>query len=663
MNPPSPADAVGPYRLLHELGRGGQAVVWLAEDTRVGRRVALKILPTLGPGSEVALQRFRREAAVTSRLDHPGICPVYEADIHGGVPFLAMRFVDGETLARRVQRGRDGDRDVAPLGDVRRIASFFAAAARALHAAHEAGVLHRDIKPANVMVTPAGEPVLLDFGLARADDDAQVLSRSGDASGTPTYMSPEQMSGGRIDRRSDVYSLGATLFEAITGRAPFTSPTLAGLLNEVLHQEVGDVRRWRAEVPADLAVVVATATAKECERRYRTALDFAVDLEHFVAFEPIAARPSTWAQRLLRWVRRKPALAASLGAAAVLLLVACGALAYGVGANGRAAAETQLRERVQQEQRQQAQAAADRELAQRLDDLGVRLGTLLFGVQGGAEALPALPPAYDALLRPLGFDADAADAVERGRQLLAQLHERSPDTARALREGLRGMAELAAEGSPRQRTLRTLTGVADDRVLTAFASACAQWRADGTDGFAALLTPEALQPLSAEQLADAATMLLRVEDRAQDAVRLFARALRQRPDSFALHYRLAGITLSRMRGASRDEMLAALQDAIVHVRIAVSLRPASGIARSLLAAALAYQTYLSGNETGFEESLYWLDSAVQQEPDNALVWFLRADYLRRAPGRSAEVKTACEHALQLDPGLVPARKLLESLAK
>src|SRR5262245_25707633 len=174
---PAADDRLGPYRLLRELGRGGQAIVWLAEDTRIGRRVALKLLPALGPGSAALLRRFRREAEVTSRLDHPAICPVYEAELEGGVPFIAMRFVDGESLARRIARTVEaGGGPVALRGeawtvpDWQSIAAFFAKAARALHRAHEAGVVHRDVKPANIMVARDGEPVVLDFGLARQDD-------------------------------------------------------------------------------------------------------------------------------------------------------------------------------------------------------------------------------------------------------------------------------------------------------------------------------------------------------------------------------------------------------------------------------------------------------------------------------------------------------------
>ena len=226
---------VGSYRLVRELGRGGQAIVWLAEDSRIGRQVALKMLPHLGPGGEEALRRFRREAEVTARLEHPGICGIYDADIDGETPYIAMRLVAGRTLAQilseaRKQENADVSTSWPPssaLG-VRRVLHLFERVARALHAAHEAGVVHRDVKPGNVMIAEDESPVLLDFGLARDEQsDVATLTQSGDVFGTPAYMSPEQLTGGgaAIDRRTDVYSLAASLHEALTLSRPYEAPT------------------------------------------------------------------------------------------------------------------------------------------------------------------------------------------------------------------------------------------------------------------------------------------------------------------------------------------------------------------------------------------------------------------------------------------------------
>ncbi|HEU4420813.1 MAG TPA: serine/threonine-protein kinase, partial [Planctomycetota bacterium] len=446
-----PADNhLGHYRLLHEIGRGGQAVVWLAEDARIKRKVALKVLPALGPGSERVLERFRQEAEVTSKLEHPAICAVYEADLKGGVPFIAMRFVEGETLARRIAATREQHGTVVSLRaqpsaapDWNGIATFFAKTARALHAAHEAGVVHRDVKPANLMITPQGEPVILDFGLARQDDaDSQVMSLSGQQSGTPIYMSPEQISGRlRPDRRSDVYSLGCALFEALTGRPPFEAPTLESLFHAILHVEATSASRVNAAVPEDLAVITATATAKERERRYKTALDMALDLERFVRLEPIAARPVTAAQRAIRWARRNPALAAALSAIVVLGLLATGLLSYGVGAAGRADLETQLREKSDADRTRMVQAAADKELAGRMDELNMKFGTLYY-VHGGQESIPALLPSFLSVLREVGIDFAHPDAVAIARTSIETLRTRDGELAKTLVEVMQNLGAI-----------------------------------------------------------------------------------------------------------------------------------------------------------------------------------------------------------------------------
>jgi tetratricopeptide (TPR) repeat protein/predicted Ser/Thr protein kinase len=660
-------DRVGVYRLLHELGRGGQAVVWLAEDNRIQRKVALKLLPTLGPGSEAVLRRFRREAEVTSRLEHPAICPIYEADIEGGVPFIAMRFVDGETLAKRVQRAGEPT-------DPKAWATYFAKAARALEVAHQAGVLHRDIKPANLMVTPAGEPVILDFGLARQDGEEVGLSRSGENSGTPTYMSPEQMLGrGALDRRADVYSLGCTLFECLTGRPPFVAPTLEGLLTAVLREEVTDVRRLRSELPADLAVIVATATAKDRERRYRTAADMAEDLERFGRDEPILARPVTRWQRFARWTRRNPALAASLGLASLLLLTAAAALAYGIGAGGRAALAAQLREqadrdreRVESEQARTAQATADRQLAAKLDEIIMRQGTLLYGVPGGRAAVPSLLPTYEAAFRGVGLDFTAPPSVAAGHSLLRRLQADDRQAVTSVRWALGNLQGLlAAAGAERrderERVRQVLAPFADP-ALAPYEDAIGVWYREARDEFESLLAPEKLGALSADQLVEVSGLLQGVPARADLSLQLLDRALVQQPDSFAVNFQRAGLAMGMGWNAELPAMsVKAAQTAVEHARAAVALRPRSGLARALLSGALAMRTFRSNDPTGYEASWQMMESATACEPENGLVWFLRADYLRRVPGASDGAKAACKKALELEPGLLPAQSLLTEL--
>jgi serine/threonine protein kinase/WD40 repeat protein len=319
---------VGPWRLVREIGRGGQGAVWLAEDTRFARKAALKLLPDAFALLDADRRnRLRREAEALARLEHPAICPVLEAEIEGARPYLAMRLIEGETLAAAIARARKGPQHsgglaVAPRNraELDALLAFFEEAARALHAAHEAGIVHRDIKPGNVMVTPERRPVLLDFGQARADSATLAAqSLSGEVVGTPAYMSPEQVRGRtrEVDRRSDVWSLGATLYEALTLEKPFEGASIAELAMAI---DRGPLPMLRSRaIPRDLAVVLEKALERDLLRRYATALDLAEDLRRVRVREPVRARPAGPMLRLGRWTQRHPAIAASLFAVLVSL--------------------------------------------------------------------------------------------------------------------------------------------------------------------------------------------------------------------------------------------------------------------------------------------------------------------------------------------------------
>lgn len=316
---PKTGRAFGRYRLVRELGRGGQGIVHLAIDGQLQRQVALKVLTGVSAFSGDVLLRFRREAEVASRIDHPGICAVYDAGEHDGMPFIAMRYVDGVTLAERIATGRDAGRP-APVDET---VACIEKVARALQAAHEAGVLHRDVKPGNVMLTRDGDPVILDFGLACVlDADTLRLTRTGDSFGTPSYMSPEQVAGGTLDAGTDVYSLAATLFEALTLRRPFDEPTREKLYHAICTQRATDPKRLNPAIGKDLAIVVGCGLEPDRTRRYHSARDFAEDLRRVRAFEPIRARPVGPLARAARWARRSPALAIAVSALFTLLVVA-----------------------------------------------------------------------------------------------------------------------------------------------------------------------------------------------------------------------------------------------------------------------------------------------------------------------------------------------------
>ena len=349
-------ESIGPYRILDELGRGGQAVVYLAEHRELHRRVALKVLhaTVFDDGSGKRLTRFRREAEVAARLDHPDICCVFEAGESDGLAWIAMRYVQGETLAQKIadSRGKSapstrvvalpdssGSGQAPPptsstkpgapsgvpaRGELFRAVALIERVARALHTAHEQGLIHRDIKPGNIMVTGDGNPVLLDFGMA-SDEDSQELSltQPGDLMGTPYYMSPEQLLAKRIplDRRTDIYSLGVTLYECVTLRRAFDAPTRGDLYQRIIAQASPDPRRINRDIPADLKVVIEAAIDRDRSRRYRTALDFAEDLRRIRAHEPIQARPIGSLLRSRRWMQRHPAITAVLAVVTVALAI------------------------------------------------------------------------------------------------------------------------------------------------------------------------------------------------------------------------------------------------------------------------------------------------------------------------------------------------------
>ncbi len=347
--PGAPGETLGPYVILRELGRGGMGVVYEARDTRLPRRVALKVLPTHFASSAHLRLRFQREAELASRLDHPNICTVYEAAEANGVPFMAMRYVEGRPLSELIASTRaanpEGARTtgVVRLGgadplepatatgrsasaeareETDRVLVAVETVARALHVAHECGLVHRDVKPHNVMVTAGGVPVLLDFGLAREEHgEGADLTQTGSLMGTPAYMSPEQLTAHRIrlDRRTDVYSLGVTLYECLTLRLPFEAPTTEGLYQKILATEPDSPRRWNPALHPDLAVVVATAMEKDRDRRYQTALDLAEDLRRVRERKPIRARPAGPLLRLGRWAQRNPALATAVGSLLAVL--------------------------------------------------------------------------------------------------------------------------------------------------------------------------------------------------------------------------------------------------------------------------------------------------------------------------------------------------------
>jgi formylglycine-generating enzyme required for sulfatase activity len=337
----------GPYLLLRELGRGAQGTVYLAEDVRLHRKVALKLLSGAAAQSPEMRERFRREAELASKLEHPGVCGVHELGEVEGVPYIAMQYVQGVTLADLLAKARERSDSAGAAGalsltasgskgDLQDLVRLLEHAARALHVAHEAGLVHRDVKPGNIMVTPDGQPVLLDFGLARdVSGEAHVLTQSGQILGTPAYLAPEQIvsTRGAIDRRTDVRALGVTLFECLTLRRPFEGASWDKLFHAILHGDPPNLHTINARIPRDLCTVVEVALERDPARRYATAEAFADDLRRVRSFEPIRAKAAGPVARLRKWARRRPGYA--VAAVAAVAFVVAGATALAAQSIGR----------------------------------------------------------------------------------------------------------------------------------------------------------------------------------------------------------------------------------------------------------------------------------------------------------------------------------------
>lgn len=271
-----PGHRLGPYEILSSLGAGGMGEVYRARDTRLEREVAIKILPADVASDIERRRRFEQEAKAASALNHPAVAHVYDIGRESGIDFIAMELIEGETLAAQVARG--------PL-PLAAIIDAAAQVADALDAAHERGIVHRDLKPANIMITPRGQAKVLDFGLARvarAPDQhtmtAFAQTQAGVVMGTVQYMSPEQALGRPLDHRSDLFSLGAVLYELTTGRRPFDGNTATETLDRVIHGQPESIARFNYDVPPELERIVRKCLEKEPGNRYQSAKELLIDL-------------------------------------------------------------------------------------------------------------------------------------------------------------------------------------------------------------------------------------------------------------------------------------------------------------------------------------------------------------------------------------------------
>jgi WD40 repeat protein/tRNA A-37 threonylcarbamoyl transferase component Bud32 len=426
-NDPAPARSFGDYELLQELARGGMGIIYKARQVSLNRIVALKMILAGQLASPAAVQRFRTEAEAVGNLDHPNIVPIYEVGQHDDRHYFTMKLIDGGNLGDHFRNGQQADDKQTH----RRAAALLATVARAIHYAHQRGILHRDLKPANILLDDHDQPHITDFGVAKRVEDRANVTQTGAIVGTPSYMAPEQAAAKKsLSTAVDVYSLGAILYELLTGRPPFREESHLDTLMRVLDTEPAAPRALNPRVDRDLETICLKCLDKDPNRRYRSAEALAEELDRWLAGRPISARPVSRVERLWRWCRRNPLPAGAVGAVAASLVIAVVATvaAFRIGAiKDKAIADAEGLKLAEEGQRLAAQSGNLRS-----DNPGL---ALLLAIEGarlapGPLADAALRAAMDACVerRTLtGHQDEVLNAAVSpdGRQILSLSRDRS----------------------------------------------------------------------------------------------------------------------------------------------------------------------------------------------------------------------------------------------
>jgi serine/threonine-protein kinase len=316
----------GPYELLDEIGRGGMGVVYRARQKDLDRVVAIKMILASHLASSEHVRRFQIEARAAAKLRHSNIVHIHEVGQCHGQHYFTMEYIEGESLAQRLARG-----PVPPQAAAR----MLSAVARAVEHLHQQSIVHRDLKPSNILLDQDEQPYVTDFGLAKVFVPGSEMTATGVIAGTPSYMAPEQASGrgAEVGPAADVYSLGAILYELLTGRPPFQHDNPLDTLLDVLDSEPVPPRRLNPHVPHGLELICLKCLAKSPDERYASAAALADDLDRFAQGEPLAVKPPHLGQRIVNWTRRQPALALRLAALGTFFVV--GTILFGGGTVNR----------------------------------------------------------------------------------------------------------------------------------------------------------------------------------------------------------------------------------------------------------------------------------------------------------------------------------------
>jgi tetratricopeptide (TPR) repeat protein len=636
------------YDVEMVIGQGGMGVVFRARHLRLGRSVALKMLLAGSYAGPQERARFRREAEAVAVLRHPNVVQVYDVGDADGRPYFTMEFMEGGSLAQKLAGVPQPAREAAQL---------LATLADAVEAAHQSGVIHRDLKPGNVLLTADGTPKISDFGLARRRDNDGGLTRTGAPLGTPSYMAPEQAAGQvhAVGPATDVYALGAILYELLTGRPPFRAETGAETVQQVIYQDPAPPARLNARVPRELETICLKCLHKDPERRYLSAAALADDLNRFRDGRPIRARPPSLVGRLWRWGRRNPAAAALIVAALAFVGLVVGGGFWFERQRTERREETARRE---ERGRQAVEAALERAAAFRQDgrwpearaalegapallgtsapaDLRERLRQARADIETAAEleeirlSLSAAPPRertapwspgrlYAEAFRRYGIDLttqEPADAAARVRSsairetLLAFLYDWlywASDADRAL---VREVLDQA-DDDPWRRAYRAALPGKDPQKLKELAAA-----------------PEAptQPPVILSGLGGA---LLACQER-ETTLALLRQAQRRNPADFWINFLLGHFWYQQLT-----------QQAVGYFRAAVAIRPSSDQAYAMLGRAL-----LGAGDA--DEGIAALRKSLELSPDGSVARDLAKALAPR--GELEDVRALWENALHRDP--------------
>jgi serine/threonine-protein kinase len=627
------------YDVTEELGRGGVAVVYKARHLRLNRPVALKMLLAGAWASRADRQRLSREAELVAELRHPNIVQVYDVGDLDGRPYFTMELVEGGSLDRKLA-GK-------PL-PAREAASLLAVLAEAVDAAHRSGIVHRDLKPSNVLLAAGDTPKISDFGLARQLGIGPTLTQSGAPLGTPSYMAPEQAAGKTRETgpATDLYALGAILYELLTGRPPFRAESAAATVQLVLSQDPVPPSRLNPQVPRDLETICLKCLHKDPRRRYATAAAFADDLNRFLRDQPIAARPVGRPERVLRWMRRNPTVTALIVTAALLLGLA------GAAGLREWALVTQWSERLafvirlQEEGRfaeargilkqpdvgiahlrkQIEQARANLDLVERLEAIRLSRG---YAVHGGNIDYEESSRRYAVAFREWG----QGDLREDPDHVAARL--KASPVHKALVAALDDWA-ACADKEVRDWVLRVARRMDPD-----------PWRdrVRDPDRWARVESfPELADMASVEE--QPVTLMVAFGTRWRrlggDPTAFLERVQRHHPHDFWVNFELGHLF------GERDPAVA-----VGYFRAAEALRPGAAVVQTKLGSEL-------GDLGQLDNAIHHFKRAVQFEPDRASAWNdLGSTLLKK--GRLDEAADCLRKSVALDPGDAGGRIMLHAI--